>query len=212
MNSEAGSSSGEPESEVEARHRARMQRLKAAHEWKLARATEERGLLVVNTGHGKGKTTAALGMIFRALGHDLRAGMVQFIKGAIATGEAAFARKLGVAVELQTLGEGYTWDTQDRRRDIETSRRTWAEALRLLRDPSYDLVVLDELNIVLHYDYLPLDEVLDGLLGRPPRQHVVVTGRHAKDELIEAADLVTEMKLIKHPYKEGVKPQRGVEY
>src|SRR5918911_3583955 len=184
----------------------------ASYARKKASATEEKGLLIVHTGPGKGKTTAALGMAFRALGQGMKVGIVQFVKGAIPTGEAALAARLDLPVEMHTLGEGYTWNTQDREKDIASARRAWDKAVSLLRDPSFDLVVLDELNVVLKYESLPLREVLDELRGRRDGLHVVVTGRNAREELVELADLVTEMKLIKHPYRAGVKAQRGVEF
>lgn len=193
-------------------HRQKMVRRKEAHDRKLAAATQERGLLIVNTGAGKGKTTAALGLVFRALGHGLTVGVVQFTKGAIATGEAALARKLAPQLEWYILGEGFTWDTQDRDRDVAAARQAWATAVRLLRDPAFDLVVLDELNIVLRYDYLALADVLAELRARRAMLHVVVTGRNAKAELIDLADLVTDMTLVKHPFRSGVKPQKGVEF
>jgi cob(I)alamin adenosyltransferase len=193
-------------------HKERMARLKEAHDARLAGATREKGLIVVNTGAGKGKSSAAFGVVARALGHGMRVGIVQFIKGAIATGEAAFFGHLGPQVTMKTLGEGFTWDTQDRQRDIETARLGWQEAVAMLRDPAYDLVVLDELNIVLRYEYLPLNEVLDELRNKREMLHVVITGRNAQPELIELADLVTEMKLVKHPYRSGVMPQKGIEY
>ena len=193
-------------------HRQRMVRHKEAFEARKARATREQGLLIVHTGAGKGKTTAALGMAFRALGQGLKVGVVQFVKGAIPTGEAALASRLDLPLEMHTLGEGYTWNTQDREKDIASARRAWDKAVSLLRDPSFDLVILDELNVVLKYEYLPLGEVLDELRGRREGLHVVVTGRNAREELVELADLVTEMKLIKHPYRAGVKAQRGVEF
>jgi cob(I)alamin adenosyltransferase len=194
------------------RHAELMRRRKASYDTRKAAATREKGLLIIHTGTGKGKTSAALGMIFRALGHGMRVGVVQFTKGAIETGEAAFARELGGRVDFFTLGEGYTWETQDRRRDIALARRAWEQALSLLENPQYQLVVLDELNIVLKYDYVPLDEVLETLRRKREDLHVIVTGRHAKDELIELADLVTEMKLVKHPYKSGIKAQKGIEF
>src|SRR5262245_50682694 len=176
--------------ETDQRHAEQMRRRKASYDARKAAATREKGLLIVNTGAGKGKTTAALGMVFRALGHGMKVGVVQFTKGVIATGEAELAAKLAPQLEWHTLGEGFTWDTQDRGRDVAAARRAWTTATRLLRDPSFDLVVLDELNIVLRYDYLPLDEVLAELRGRRPTLHVVVTGRNAKQGLIELADLV----------------------
>jgi cob(I)alamin adenosyltransferase len=190
-----------------------MNRRKEAFEARKARATREKGLLLVHTGAGKGKTTAALGLAFRALGQGLKVGIVQFIKGAIPTGEAALVRRLNLPLEMHTMGDGFTWNTQDREQDIASARKAWEQAVALLRDDSFGLIVLDELNIVLHYDYLPLAEVLDELRRKRAPLHVVVTGRHAKPELIDLADLVTEMKLVKHPYREqGIKPQKGIEY
>lgn len=193
-------------------HREKMARRKEAHDRQLAAATREKGLILVHTGAGKGKTTAALGMVFRALGHGMKVGVVQFTKGAIPTGEAALAKKLAPQLEWHTLGEGFTWDTQDRERDVASARRAWETAVGLLRDPSFDLVVLDELNIVLRYDYLALDAILAELRAKREMLHVVVTGRNAKAELIELADLVTDMTMVKHPFRGGVKPQRGVEF
>src|SRR5262249_5096756 len=155
-----------------------------AHDEKLAAATQEKGLLIVYTGAGKGKTTASLGMVFRALGHDMKVGVVQFTKGAIETGEAAFAKKLSPQLEWHTLGEGFTWDTQARDRAVAAARHAWTTAVRLLRDPTFNLIVLDELNIVLRYDYLSLEEVLTELRSKREMLHVVVTGRNAKAELI----------------------------
>ena len=198
--------------ERDEQHKERMIRLKEAHDARLAKATREKGLILVHTGSGKGKSSSAFGLVARALGHGMRVGIVQFIKGAIATGEAAFFGKLAPQVTMKTLGEGFTWDTQDRRRDVETARQGWAEAVAMLRDPIYDLVVLDELNIVLRYEYLPLEEVLDELRRKREMLHVVITGRNARPELIELADLVTEMKLIKHPYRSGIMPQKGIEF
>jgi cob(I)alamin adenosyltransferase len=193
-------------------HREKMKRLDEAYERKQSKATREKGLLIVHTGAGKGKTTAALGLAFRALGHGQKVGIVQFIKGAIPTGESAFAVSLGLKLEMHTMGDGFTWKTQDREQDIRTARRGWEKATELLRDPSFDLVILDELNIVLRYEYLPLDEVLKELTNRRPKLHVVVTGRNAKPELIAHADLVTEMTMIKHPYRDGIKAQPGIEF
>ncbi len=194
-------------------HRQRMARQKEAFEQRKAKATRAKGLLIVHTGAGKGKTTAALGLAFRALGQGLRVGIVQFIKGAIPTGEAALAARLAdLGLEMHTMGDGFTWNTQDRAQDTASARRAWEQAVALLRDPSFDVVVLDELNVVLKHDYLPLDEVLDELRRKREMLHVVVTGRNARDELIDLADLVTEMKLVKHPYRAGVKAQKGVEF
>jgi cob(I)alamin adenosyltransferase len=193
-------------------HKQKMLRRDEAFEERKAQATREKGLLIVHTGAGKGKTTAALGLAFRALGQGMRVGIVQFIKGAIATGEAALVKSLELPIQMHTLGEGFTWKTQDRQRDIDSARRGWDKAVELLRDPSLDLVILDELNVVLRYDYLPLEEVLGELAAKREMLHVVVTGRNAKPALLEMADLVTEMTMVKHPYRSGIKPQRGIEY
>jgi cob(I)alamin adenosyltransferase len=194
-------------------HRQRMARQKEAFEERKAKATREKGLIVVHTGAGKGKTTAALGLAFRALGQGMRVGIVQFIKGAVPTGEAALATRLtGLGLEMHTMGDGFTWNTQDREQDTASARRAWDKALALLRDPSFDLVILDELNVVIKHGYLPLDEVLGELRRKREMLHVVVTGRNARYELIDLADLVTEMKLVKHPYRSGIKAQKGVEF
>jgi cob(I)alamin adenosyltransferase len=193
-------------------HRQRMIRQKDAFEARKARATEEKGLILVHTGAGKGKTTAALGLAFRALGQGLRVGIVQFIKGAIATGEAALAARLAPELSMHVMGDGFTWNTQDRDQDIASAHKAWGRAVALLRDESFDLVILDELNVVLKHNYLPLDEVLAALRSKRPMLHVVITGRNARDELIDLADLVTEMKLVKHPYRAGVKAQKGIEF
>src|SRR6516162_4466342 len=178
-----------------AQHKQQKIRHQQAFEERKARATLEKGLIVVHTGAGKGKTTASLGLAFRALGQGLKVGIVQFIKGAIPTGEAALARKLAPLLEMHTMGDGFTWNTQDRARDVASARRAWDEAVRMLRDDSFGMVILDELNIVLKYDYLPITEVLDELRRKREMLHVVITGRNARDELVELADLVTEMKL-----------------
>jgi cob(I)alamin adenosyltransferase len=175
-------------------------------------ATQEKGLIIVHTGPGKGKTTAALGLAFRALGQGMKVGIVQFIKGAIPTGEAALVKRLALPIEMYTMGDGFTWNTQDREQDITTAHCTWDQTVMLLREPSFDMVIFDELNIVLRYDYLPLEEVLEALCSKREMLHVVVTGRNAKEELLDLADLVTEMRLVKHPYKAGIKAQRGVEF
>ena len=192
------------------RHRRRMQRQKELVDARVAQADSDRGVLVVNTGNGKGKSSSAFGMMARALGHGMRVAVVQFIKGSFATGEEAFFRRFP-EVEYHVMGEGFTWDTQDRERDIQAAEAAWGKARAFLADPDFDLVVLDELNIALKLGYLPLDEVLSALLGRPPRQHVVVTGRGAPPELVEIADTVTEMRPVKHAFDAGVRAQKGIE-
>ncbi|MCY1209217.1 Cob(I)yrinic acid a,c-diamide adenosyltransferase [compost metagenome] len=198
--------------ERDARHKARMQRKKAVIDEKIAQARDEYGLLLVHTGNGKGKSSSAFGMVARALGHGLRVGVVQFIKGGMSTGEENFFRRFPEEVSYHVMGEGYTWDTQDRQRDIEKARAAWAVARGLLDDPQIGLVVLDELNIALKHGYLDLDEVLRDIESRPEHQHVVATGRGAPQGLIDAADTVTEMTLVKHAFKSGVKAQKGVEF
>lgn len=200
------------EDEITARHTEKMKKRKAAQEKKLASKTEEKGLLIVHTGTGKGKSTAAFGMAMRAIAHGFKIGVVQFIKGDWESGERDILLKFPDQVEIHAVGEGFTWETQDRERDIEMSRDGWEKALKMIADPEIKLVVLDELNIVLRYDYLPLDEVVAGLAARPEECHVVVTGRNAKPDLIEIADLVTEMTLIKHPFRAGIKAQPGIEF
>ena len=200
------------EAERDAYHADKMKKKKEARTRMLATKTEERGLLIVHTGKGKGKSTAAFGMVFRALGHGFRTGIVQFVKGAWATGERDVLAKFPDLVTIKAMGEGFTWDTQDRQRDLAAARAAWDEAKRMIADPAYRMVLLDELNIVLRYDYLPLDEVLEVLRSKPRDTHVIVTGRNAKDEIIELADLVTEMTEIKHPFRAGVKAQAGIEF
>ena len=193
-------------------HQRMTERRKAGFEKKKAAATREKGLLIVHTGTGKGKSSAAFGMGLRVVGHGMRLGVVQFIKGALHTAERDLLGGFPNC-DFLTSGDGYTWNTQDRDADIATARRGWADASRMIQSGEYDMVILDELNIVLKYDYLPLEEVLAVFAARSAALHVVVTGRHAPEALIEAADLVTEMRLVKHPYREqGVKAQQGVEY
>jgi cob(I)alamin adenosyltransferase len=192
------------------RHRRRMQRHKELVEQKIARATDDRGVIVVLTGNGKGKSSSAFGMVARALGHGMRVAVVQFIKGSFSTGEESFFRRFP-EVDYRVMGDGFTWDTQDQEQDKRTARRAWEQVKLYLADPSIDLLVLDELNIVLKLGLLPLDEVLDALIERPPRQHLVVTGRAAPKELIEIADTVTEMRPIKHAFDAGVQAQKGIE-
>jgi cob(I)alamin adenosyltransferase len=202
----------ETEPDINAAHREKMARRKAARDRVLATKTEERGLLIVHTGAGKGKTTAAFGMVLRCIGHGMRVGIVQFVKGAWGTGERELLAKFPDLVTCRAMGEGFTWDTQDRERDIAAARAAWELAKAMIADPGYGLVLLDELNIVLRYDYLPLEEVLAVLKGKPRDLHVVVTGRNAKPELVDLADLVTEMTLVKHPFRTGVKAQKGIEF
>ncbi|TYP61669.1 cob(I)yrinic acid a,c-diamide adenosyltransferase [Stutzerimonas stutzeri] len=199
-------------SERDARHKARMQRKKAVVDEKIAEAQDEYGLLLVHTGNGKGKSSSAFGMVARALGHGIKVGVVQFIKGAASTGEESFFRRFPDEVRYYVMGEGFTWETQDRRRDIAKAKEAWNVAAQLLADPAIGLVVLDELNIALKYGYLELDPVLADIEARPLLQHVVVTGRGAPPGLIEAADTVTEMSLVKHAFKAGVKAQKGIEF
>jgi cob(I)alamin adenosyltransferase len=193
-------------------HAEKMRKKKAARDKIMAGKTIERGLLIVHTGKGKGKSTAAFGMVFRHIGHGLRAGVVQFVKGAWGTGERMVLEKFPELVTIKAMGEGFTWETQDKDRDIAHARAGWEEAKRMIADPGLRMVLLDELNIVLRYDYLPLEDVLAVLRNRPMDKHIVITGRNAKEELIELADLVTEMELIKHPFRSGVKAQAGVEF
>src|SRR5439155_2858459 len=198
--------------EINRLHREKMERRQAARRKVLATKTEERGLLIVNTGPGKGKTTAAFGIVLRCLGHGMRVGIVQFVKGVWGTGERVALARFGELATCRAMGEGFTWDTQDRARDIAAARNAWETAKAMISDPAYRLVLLDELNIVLRYVYLPVDEVVAVLKAKPRDLHVVVTGRNARPELIEAADLVTEMTLVKHPFRAGVRAQPGIEF
>jgi cob(I)alamin adenosyltransferase len=199
-------------SEDEARHREKMARRKAVQDAEVAGKTIEKGLLMVHTGPGKGKTTAAFGLALRMLGHNRPVGVVQFIKGAWSTGERTAFARFPDLVEWHSMGEGFTWETQDRARDIAAASRAWDKALDLMHRPGLALLVLDELNIALRYDYLDEAAVLAGLASRPEGLHVVVTGRNARPALLEAADLVTEMKREKHHFAAGVKAQQGVEF
>ena len=195
-----------------ARHTEKMKKKKAAREKILAGKTIEKGLIIVHTGKGKGKSTAAFGMVMRHIGHGLRVAVVQFVKGAWETGERDVLEHFPDLVTIKAMGEGFTWETQDRERDIASAREAWEQAKLFIADPSYKLVMMDELNIVLRYDYLPLEEVLEVLRNKPADKHVVITGRNAREELIELADLVTEMEQIKHPFRSGVKAQVGIEF
>jgi cob(I)alamin adenosyltransferase len=194
------------------RHRAKMKKRKAVQDAEVAEKTIEKGLLIVHTGAGKGKSTAAFGLALRMLGRGHRVGVVQFIKGAWHSAERDALAKFGDQLVWHTMGEGFTWETQDRGRDVAAAERAWAKARDLLADPSFAMVVLDELNIALRYDYLDLNAVIAALAARRPDLHVVVTGRNAKPELIAAADLVTEMTLVKHHFAAGVKAQAGIEF
>jgi cob(I)alamin adenosyltransferase len=201
------------EEELNARHAEKMRKKKVVRDKILASKIVEKGLLIVHTGKGKGKSTAAFGMAFRSLGHGLPVAVVQFVKGAMDTGERMALERFGDLVSINRLGEGFTWETQDRQRDIAAAKHAWETAKELIKSGEYHLVVLDELNIVLRYDYLPLAEVLEFLTNEKPADvHVVITGRNAPDALIEIADLVTEMELIKHPFRSGVKAQKGIEF
>jgi cob(I)alamin adenosyltransferase len=194
------------------RHRIRMERKKAIIDAKIAAADKQIGVIIVNTGNGKGKSSSGFGMVMRALGHGMKVGVVQFIKGAMSTGEEQFLRRFPGEVSFHAMGEGYTWETQDRERDIATAARAWEQAARFLADPEVGLVLLDELNIALKYRYLDLDQVIADLLERSPRQHVVITGRGAPPELIEIADTVTQMDVVKHAFKAGIGAQAGIEW
>ncbi|RON06302.1 cob(I)yrinic acid a,c-diamide adenosyltransferase [Pseudomonas brassicacearum] len=193
------------------RHLARMLRKKAVIDERIANSPNECGLLLVLSGNGKGKSSSAFGMLARAMGHGMQCGVVQFIKGRNSTGEELFFRRFPEQVRFHVMGEGFTWETQDRQRDIAAAEAAWEVSRELLRDPTIGLVVLDELNIALKHGYLDLDQVLSDLQARPPMQHVVVTGRGAKPEMIELADTVTEMGMIKHAFQAGIKAQKGVE-
>ena len=207
----------QPYDEINRRANEKARKRKAARDRMLATKTIEKGLLIVHTGKGKGKSTAAFGLALRALGNGLKVGVVQFVKGKWQTGERHVLETFPDQIEMRVSGEGFTWETQDRARDIRAAEAGWAIAKEMIEacrgaNPRYDMIVLDELNIVLRYDYLPIAEVVDVLRNRPPDLHVVVTGRNAKPELVEAADLVTEMTQIKHPFRAGVKAQKGIEF
>ncbi|MDA4844676.1 cob(I)yrinic acid a,c-diamide adenosyltransferase [Hoeflea poritis] len=200
------------EEELNARHAEKMKKKKAARDKIIATKTIEKGLTIVHTGKGKGKSTAAFGMIFRAIGNDMKVGVVQFVKGKWGTGERKVLEAFPDQVTLATMGEGFTWETQDRQRDIEAARQAWEKAREMILDDVHDMVLCDELNIVLRYDYLPVDEIIETLKQKPEMKHVIITGRNAKDELIDFADLVTEMEMVKHPFRSGVKAQVGIEF
>jgi cob(I)alamin adenosyltransferase len=194
------------------RHAEKMKKRKAFQDRQVASKSVEKGLLMVHTGPGKGKSTAAFGLILRTAGHGLRVGLVQFIKGAWSTGEQFALERFEDLIDHRIMGEGFTWETQDRARDIAAAQRAWDAAKTMMADERYHLIVLDELNVVLRYDYLPLQEVIEMLKTRRPGLHVLVTGRNAPQALIEAADLVTEMRPLKHHFDAGVKAQVGIEF
>ena len=205
------------EEDVNRRANEKARKRKAARDRILATKTIEKGLLIVHTGKGKGKSTAAFGLVVRALGNGMKVGVVQYVKGKWQTGERGVLEHFPGQVEIRTMGEGFTWETQDRARDIRAAENAWEVSKRMIEasrgdDPKYDMVLLDELNIVLRYGYLDLDEVVEFLSNRPEMLHVIVTGRNAKPELVEAADLVTEMTMVKHPFRAGVKAQKGIEF
>ena len=201
------------EDEINRKHREKMAKRKAVQDAEVASKTiKSKGLLIVNTGPGKGKSTAAFGLVLRALGHGHHVGVVQFIKGAWNTGEKRALERFSDLLSWHSMGEGFTWETQDRERDIAAAKRAWDQVLEFMNDPKIKLVLLDELNIALRYDYLPLSEVVDVLSNRRPDLHIIVTGRNAKPEMIEAADLVTEMGMVKHHFSAGVKAQEGIEF
>ena len=198
----------------EERHAMKMAKKKAARDKIMATKTDKKGLIIINTGKGKGKSSAAFGMIFRCIAHDMKCGVVQFIKGGMSTGERdLILSNFQMTCEFHTMGEGFTWETQDKSRDTEMALSAWEKAKELIRDDRNKMILLDEINIALRYDYIDINDVVNFLVNEKPKNtHVVLTGRNAKDELIEIADLVTEMELIKHPFRSGIKAQIGVEY
>jgi cob(I)alamin adenosyltransferase len=200
------------EDQLNERHAEKMKKKKAARDKIIATKTIEKGLVMVHTGKGKGKSTAAFGMIFRALGNDMNVGVVQFVKGKWGTGERKVLEAFPEQVTITAMGDGFTWETQDRQRDIEAAQQAWERAKAMIMDENIHMVLLDELNIVLRYDYLDINEVVAFLKTKPEMKHVIITGRNAKEELMEFADLVTEMTMIKHPFRSGVKAQVGVEF
>ena len=205
------------EETINRRANEKARKRKAARDKILATKTIEKGLLIVHTGKGKGKSTAAFGLVVRAVGNGMKVGVVQYVKGKWQTGERGVLEKFPEQVEIRTMGEGFTWETQDRARDIRAAQNAWEVSKQMIEasrgdDPKYDMVLLDELNIVLRYDYLDLAEVVEFLSNKPEMLHVIVTGRNAKPELLEAADLVTEMTMVKHPFRAGVKAQKGIEF
>ncbi|PSH61974.1 cob(I)yrinic acid a,c-diamide adenosyltransferase [Phyllobacterium brassicacearum] len=200
------------EEEVIERHNEKMRKKKVVRDKILATKTDKKGLVIVNTGKGKGKSTAGFGMVFRALGHGMKVGVVQFVKGSWDTGERLLLKTFSDRVTISAMGDGFTWETQDRLRDIAMARNAWEQAKAMILDDVTEVVLCDELNIALRYDYLPVEEVIDALRRKPHMKHVIITGRNAKSELIEFADIVTEMEMIKHPFRSGIKAQKGIEF
>lgn len=200
------------EDELNARHADKMKKKKVARDKIIATKTREKGLVMVHTGKGKGKSTAAFGMVFRALGNGMKVGVIQFVKGKWQTGERVILEKLGDQVTMTAMGDGFTWETQDRQRDIDAARAAWERAKEMIMDDEHDMVLCDELNIVLRYDYLPVEEIIEVLKNKPEMKHVIITGRNAKEELMDFADLVTDMTMVKHPFRDGVKAQVGIEF
>ena len=200
------------ENELDVRHADKMAKKKAARDRIVATKTIEKGLLIVHTGKGKGKSTAAMGLAIRAIGNGMKVGIVQFVKGVWETGERVVLDKFPELCVIKAMGEGFSWETQDRQRDIQAAENAWQMAKDMMDDESFDLIILDELNIPLRYDNLDIDAVVKTLRDKRERLHVVVTGRNAKEPLLEAADLVTEMTMVKHPFRAGVKAQKGIEF
>jgi cob(I)alamin adenosyltransferase len=200
------------ETDVNKRANEKSARRQEARAKMMADKTREKGLVIVHTGKGKGKSTAAFGMVMRCVGHGMKVGVVQFIKGKWETGERTVLERFPDLCEIKALGEGFTWNTQDRARDIAHAEQGWAEVKRMMADPSFAFVLADEINIALRYDYLPVADVVAALQAKRPDLHICLTGRNAKDEIVELADLVTEMEMVKHPFRDGVKAQKGIEF
>ena len=203
---------GMTEEQANKRHAEKMLKKKQARDKMLANKTIEKGLFIIHTGKGKGKTTAAMGLAMRAIGNDMKIAIVQFVKGVWDTGERKILEKFPELCTMKAMGEGFTWDTQDRMRDIAAAEKAWLYAKEIMQNPDIKMVILDELNIVLRYDYLDINDIIYTIMQRRPDLHIVITGRNAKDELIEIADLVTEMTQIRHPFRDGVKAQIGIEF
>jgi len=200
------------EGDVNKRANEKSARRQEARQKMMAEKTQEKGLIIVHTGKGKGKSTAAFGMVMRCVGHGMKAGVVQFIKGKWETGERTVLERFPDLCEIKAIGEGFTWNTQDRARDIAHAEQGWAEVKRMMADPSFAFVLADEINIALRYDYLAVADVVAALKAKRPDLHVCLTGRNAKDEIVALADLVTEMEMVKHPFRDGVKAQKGIEF